>query len=660
MTLIKPLSHGEIENFLLQLTILLVVAYGFGRIAKQWKQPALIGNIVGGILLGPTILGHWLPDLQLLVFKPEQAQTTMLSAIAWVGLLLFLMEAGIDVNLNVLRRTGKQTFWVAGGGLVIPLVAGFALGSQVPDYLLNKPSDRLALSLFLAVSMSISALPPISMVLREKNMIRHKLGQIALGAAMVDDVVAWVLVAVMSSLYLTGHFDALSATKSTSAALIFIGISYVLGRPLMRRLISWHNGISPGASAQLSVLILFGISGSLITNWLGLEFALGIFVVGILIGSVPSLQKNAVHALGLIISSFLAPLYFGLAGLRLNLWSVLDNWGTFNLLVAVLLIAFFSKFLGIYLGARAGGLSLWERITLGFGMNARGGTEIVIATMAMSIGLLSKEIYSIIVVMAMFTVIFAVPLMSWAMAKVAPEEELTDPSAVQFIYEEALADPHTALDAVENEEVRLAKKLKGYCLAMRTATRPEDNQVFDNILEPFKAVALSIESFQEKIAAQTLCPGTSSQLIRLQKELALLCCLEDSLRQLSTSVRMAPQEGPFGQHFSTYVDGLDSILDAMIEALSLKDSASRTKFSGLIDGREPFLNQLRSDCTSSDDPQVRVVLFQIAHGFEQTLWLFHMLRDALQPSVTVACGQPNPERPAIPVGPWVAAGAAND
>jgi hypothetical protein len=106
---------------------------------------------------------------------------------------------------------------------------------------------------------------------------------------------------------------------------------------------------------------------------------------------------------------------------------------------------------------------------------------------------------------------------------------------------------------------------------------------------------------------------------------------------------------------------LDSILDAMIETLSLKDVASRAKFSELIDGREQFVDQLRSDCTSSDDPQIRVVLFQIAHGFEQTLWLFNMMRDALQPSGAVACGQPNPAQP-LPTtgGPLVAAGGAND
>jgi Kef-type K+ transport system membrane component KefB len=254
MTSIRPLSPIEIESFLLQIAVLLGVAYVGGQVFKRWKQPTLIGNIIAGVLLGPTILGHWFPEFQILIFKPDQTQANMLSAITWVGLLLFLMEAGIDVNLNVLKRTGSQSIWVSAGGLVIPMISGFTLGALIPENFLIKSSDRFTLSLFLAVSMSISALPPIAMVLREKSMLRHKIGQIALGSAMLDDIVAWILVAVMTSLYLTGHFDGLAAAKTTGAALTFLGISYAVARPLMTRFISWHNVISPGASAQLRYL----------------------------------------------------------------------------------------------------------------------------------------------------------------------------------------------------------------------------------------------------------------------------------------------------------------------------------------------------------------------------------------------------------------------
>ncbi|MFZ9611293.1 MAG: cation:proton antiporter [Methylococcales bacterium] len=635
MTSIRPLSPIEIESFLLQIAVLLGVAYVGGQVFKRWKQPTLIGNIIAGVLLGPTILGHWFPEFQILIFKPDQTQANMLSAITWVGLLLFLMEAGIDVNLNVLKRTGSQSIWVSAGGLVIPMISGFTLGALIPENFLIKSSDRFTLSLFLAVSMSISALPPIAMVLREKSMLLHKIGQIALGSAMLDDIVAWILVAVMTSLYLTGHFDGLAAAKTTGAALTFLGISYSVARPLMTRFISWHNGISPGASAQLSILIFFGITGGVITSWLGLESALGVFVVGILIGAAPSLQKNAVHALSLIVSAFLAPLYFGLAGLRLNLWSVLE-WNTSGLLLTVLSVAFVSKLIGVYLGAWIAGLSKWERVTLGFGMNARGGTEIIIATIGLSIGLLSKEIYSIIIVMAVVAVILAVPLMTWALSKIALEGEPEDPLALQYICEEALADPHTALDAVENEEIRLARKLKKYCFNMRNSLGSNEDAQLQEIVVPFEAIAKSIEIFQKQIASQMLCPWTSAQLIGLQNTLGLLRYIEESLRLLCTNIANIRQPGPMTKNLKAYADMLDSLLDAMIEALSLKDAASIKKFTHLAEDSGRLLDGLCDDYLTLGNVEERKSLFQIAHVFEQTLWLFQVTAQTLRPFPALA------------------------
>ena len=635
MTSIRPLSPIEIESFLLQIAVLLGFAYVGGQVFKRWKQPTLIGNIIAGVLLGPTILGHWFPEFQILIFKPDQTQANMLSAITWVGLLLFLMEAGIDVNLNVLKRTGSQSIWVSAGGLVIPMISGFTLGALIPENFLIKSSDRFTLSLFLAVSMSISALPPIAMVLREKSMLRHKIGQIALGSAMLDDIVAWILVAVMTSLYLTGHFDGLAAAKTTGAALTFLGISYAVARPLMTRFISWHNGISPGVSAQLSILIFFGITGGVITSWLGLESALGVFVVGILIGAAPSLQKNAVHALSLIVSAFLAPLYFGLAGLRLNLWSVLE-WNTSGLLLTVLSVAFVSKLIGVYLGAWIAGLSKWERVTLGFGMNARGGTEIIIATIGLSIGLLSKEIYSIIIVMAVVTVILAVPLMTWALSKIALEGEPEDPLALQYICEEALADPHTALDAVENEEIRLARKLKKYCFTMRNSLGSNEDAQLQEIVVPFEAIAKSIEIFQKQIASQMLCPWTSAQLIGLQNTLGLLRYIEESLRLLCTNIANIRQPSPMTKNLKAYADMLDSLLDAMIEALSLKDAASIKKFTHLAEDSGRLLDGLCDDYLILGNVEERKSLFQIAHVFEQTLWLFQVTSQTLRPLPALA------------------------
>ena len=592
---------------------------------RRCRQPALIGNIFGGMLLGPSVLGHWFPGLQEAVFRPEQSQADMLAAITWVGLLLFLMEAGFEVRLDLLRRNAASCVIVSAGGLIVPMIGGFLLGQYLPTAMLVHPEDRLVLSLFLAVAMSISALPPLAMILRDKDMLRENVGQISLGAAMMDDVVAWILVGITTSLHVSGTFSAVSVVKSAGAAVLFLASCFLIGRPLMQRFINWHNSVAPGPAPQLSILIICGLTGSLITSWLGLESILGIFVAGILFGSAAGLQKNAVHSLSLVVSSFLAPLYFGLAGLRLNIWSVYEG-DMSMLLVAVIAVACIGKLLGVYLGAWACGMPRWERLAMGFGMNARGGTEIIIATLGLSIGLLTREMFSIIVVMAIVTVILSGPTMAWALSKVPRDDKPVDAALPQFIYEEALEEPPVALNLVEQEELRLANRLKTYTQAMRTEAGSAERAAAAAMHEPFVAVASVAENFLQQLATQSLSPSTSARLISLENRLRLLRYIEESVRSLFTSSIKMAAGSDLRRHLDAYTGGLDFLLDRMLEALTLQDATTAETFVTLTEGHSEILEGVRSDyfrsAADSNAPD-QAALFEVAHGFEQTMWMLH-------------------------------------
>ena len=187
------------------------------------------------------------------------------------------------------------------------------------------------------------------------------------------------------------------------------------GRPLVRWIVTRTNSVSPHPSAQLAILIFLGIIGSSITHSLGLEATLGAFVVGILASTVPSIRKDTAQSLDLVVTSFLGPIYFGLAGLRFDLWGLL-HWNTFLIALAVIAIACFGKIVGVYLATWAGGVSHWKRLALGFGMNARGAVEIIVATQGYSMGLLNLQVYSMIVLMAVVTSVMAAPLMKWAVS----------------------------------------------------------------------------------------------------------------------------------------------------------------------------------------------------------------------------------------------------
>jgi Kef-type K+ transport system membrane component KefB len=200
-------------------------------------------------------------------------------------------------------------------------------------------------------------------------------------------------------------------------AVLFLLASYIVGRPLVRWIVRWTDRVSPHPSAQLAVLVLMGLAGGALTHSMGMEATLGAFMVGVLVGTVPSIRKETSQSLDLIVTSFLGPIYFGLAGTRFDLWGLL-HWDTFLVALAVIGIACFGKIVGVYFGAWSGGVSHWERLALSFGMNARGAVEIIVATLGYSMGLLNLQMYSIIVLMAVVTAVMAGPMMKWAVSHI--------------------------------------------------------------------------------------------------------------------------------------------------------------------------------------------------------------------------------------------------
>ena len=216
--------------------------------------------------------------------------------------------------------------------------------------------------------------------------------------------------------------------------------------------------------------------------------------------------------------------------------------------------------------------------------------------------------------------------MAWALSKVHRDDKTVDAALPQFIYEEALEEPPVALNLVEEEELRLARRLKSYTQAMRTDASSPVREAAAGIHEPFVAVASVAENFLQQLATQSLCPGTSARLISLENRLRLLRYIEESVRSLFTSsVKMSADSG-LRRHLDSYTEGLDFLLDRMLEALTLKDAAAAEAFVTLTEGRSEILEGVRSDYLRSaadSDAADQAVLFEVAHGFEQTMWMLH-------------------------------------
>ncbi|WP_341524689.1 cation:proton antiporter [Nostoc sp. UHCC 0302] len=419
---IKPLGHHELLLVLLQLSLLLLVARGLGEFMRRISQPPVVGELLAGVLLGPSLFGLLLPDIQAQIFPQSQEQSNLLSVISWLGVLFLLIVTGLETDLKLILRKGKTALLISLGGIIIPFLTGFGLGWLLPDDFLAEPDKRLVFSLFIATAMSISAVPVIAKVLMDLNLIRRDIGQVTLAAGMTDDTIGWILLSVVSGLASSGKFDFGTIFHSVSAAVLFLAIAFTIGRTIVDQILRWVDDYVGGVAASISVVLILSLSAAALTHALGLEAALGAFVLGILAGQSRRFSNEAGHTLEVFTAAFLAPIFFASAGLKVNLVTLLvPQTLLFGLIV--LTVACVGKFTGAYIGSRVGGLSHWEGLAMGSGMNARGAMEIVVATIGLSLGVLNPQMYSIIVMVAIATSLMAPPLLRLCLSKVVIGEE---------------------------------------------------------------------------------------------------------------------------------------------------------------------------------------------------------------------------------------------
>lgn len=423
--LIKPLGHHELLLVLLELAVLLLVARGLGEVFRRFQQPPVVGELLAGVLLGPSLLGAILPNLQSQIFPKTQLQSDLLSVVSWLGVLFLLIVTGLETDLNLIVRKGRTALLISIGGIIVPFITGLGLGWLLPAHFLINPNQRLIFSLFIATAMSISAVPVIAKVLMDLKLIRRDIGQITLAAGMTDDTLGWILLSVVAGLASSERFDLRAVAQSIGGAVVFLGFALTVGRSLMSRVLRWVDNYIGGATASISALLVLAFGAAALTHFLGIEAALGAFVTGILAGRSPRFSREARVTLEQITAGFLAPIFFATAGLKVNLIQLLTPQVLVTGLI-VLGIACFGKFTGAYIGSRVGGLRHWEGIALGAGMNARGAMEIIVATIGVSLGVLNQPMYSIIVMVAIVTSLMAPPLLRWSLSHVTMSDEEAD------------------------------------------------------------------------------------------------------------------------------------------------------------------------------------------------------------------------------------------
>jgi Kef-type K+ transport system membrane component KefB len=383
-------------TLLLDLTVIVVLARLLGALARRLKQPAVIGEILGGILLGPTLFHG---GITAFLFPAEVRPS--LTMLASIGVCVFMFLVGLEFDRDLLRGQGRIAAGVSLSAVVLPFSLGALLALHLVDD--HPTGDRLAFVLFLGTAMSVTAFPVLARILTDKGLIDTPIGGLALAAAAVDDVLAWTMLAVVAALAGAG-----GAPWHVLLVLPYAAAMLWVVRPLLARLAERGAaaGRATGWPADAGVLLALA-AGLLLsaqaTEWMGLHLIFGAFLFGIVMPrqGASRLRAHALPRVERICSTLLLPVFFMVAGLKVDLSSM--DATAFGELGLILLVAIGGKFVGAFLGARLNGVRPRHSVVLAVLINTRGLTELIVLTVGLQIGVLDQPLYSLMVVMALVT-----------------------------------------------------------------------------------------------------------------------------------------------------------------------------------------------------------------------------------------------------------------
>lgn len=423
MNVFTAASHHDVLALVLQMAILLFAARILGEAAQRLGQPSVVGEILAGIVLGPSLLGKIFPFFIGLVIPEKSVQGYLLEAMSMLGAIFLLLVTGLETDLQLVRRHARTALGVSTGGILVTFSTGFLLGQVLPVALIGEGESRLVFSLFIATAMSISAIPVIAKVLIDMNLMRRDIGQTIIASGMTDDTVGWILLSIVAGLAAGGSVTLLGAAGAIGKVLGFMVFSFTVGRWLVKKALDFTQDELRSRERLLTLVVMMTFAWGALTQSLHLEPVLGAFVMGVLFGQMPRLPHSVREKIESIAIGIFSPIFFAVAGLKVDLFSLFQPQ-LIVIALAVIFVATAGKVTGTYLGARLiGRRDHWTALSFGAALNARGAMEIIIATVGLSLGILSRDMFSIIVIMAITTSLMAPPALKWVMKHLEPDEE---------------------------------------------------------------------------------------------------------------------------------------------------------------------------------------------------------------------------------------------
>jgi Kef-type K+ transport system membrane component KefB len=417
-----PHALDTVLHVLLAMAVVIVTARLVGALFHYLHQPPVIGEVVGGILLGPSVLGAVSPATYAALLPSDAAP--FLGVIAQLGVILYMFIVGLHFDLRVIRTSGHATLAISHASIVVPFLLGGSLALGLYREFAPTGVAFTPFALFFGVALSVTAFPVLARIISDKNLHRTELGMLALTCAAIDDVTAWCLLAFVVSIT---QATVGAAFLTLMLTIVYIAVMFLLIRPAILLALPWFENVERLNQGGLALIVVALMLSALATEFIGVHAIFGAFLLGAIVPYESRVAVEVTERLDDLVRVMFLPAFFAFTGMRTEI-GLLTGWQDWLLCALIITAATMGKFGGSFIAARVAGLARPDAAALGILMNTRGLVELIVLNIGLDIGIISPRLFTMLVVMALVTTLMTTPVLDrlmrgrqWALVMVAGE-----------------------------------------------------------------------------------------------------------------------------------------------------------------------------------------------------------------------------------------------
>ena len=408
------LTEHDVFIFVAELGIIIFFARVFGEIVRKFGQPIIVGEVLAGIILGPMFLGRFFPKLHLELFPQTGPHPYLLQGISWLCVLFLLLITGLEIDFRASMKQGKQCFFISILGLILSFIGIYMSASFFPAYFFLEGINPVHIKLLVSMALSVVAIPVIAKILFDLKILRSEMGVKMLTSGVLSDVLGWTLLAVIVSLINTDSFSLMSVVKPVVIMTLYLGFTLKFGYQLIEKFLNFIGYKQMDTTTAISLLFSLMLINGAIAHLLGIHVIFGAFIAGVMAGESDKITPYMRQWIQDFIFAVFAPIFFVLIGMQLN-FTRIEIWIP---IIGFLFISSVCKIGGAFVGGLWGGLGRKNAFTVACGLNTQGTMGIIIALIALEMGIFNEDLFSAIIAICILSALLVGPLLKWAMTGV--------------------------------------------------------------------------------------------------------------------------------------------------------------------------------------------------------------------------------------------------